>query len=82
VSLPTIPDAMPLDWSGAPQGLRVSLVTLNEFGLPLDPRTMATRLPADPADREAFAQAVGETVRNTILLILGEQFYAPRDLPQ
>lgn len=73
-SVPDVPDVVPRDWNGTPQGLRVSIAGMNEFGLPLDPRTMTTRLPADPANHDAFAQAVADTVRNTILVILGHPF--------
>jgi hypothetical protein len=71
VSLPAIPDIAPEAWPESPKDLRVSIAGLNEFGLPIDPRGISTRLPTDPADREAFALAVGEMVRKTVLLILG-----------
>ncbi|WP_162819122.1 hypothetical protein [Leifsonia aquatica] len=65
-----MPEVMPPSWDGTPEGLRVSLCALDDLGLPMDRRSITTKLPNDPAGYEAFAENVGATVRNTVLYVL------------
>lgn len=70
--LPEVPEGpIPSDWSN-PQlaGIKVSLVGLDEFGMPFDRRGVAYRFPTTQNSAEEvfkFASTLGENVRDTIL---------------
>lgn len=65
-----VPEVMPVNWDSPPDGLRVSLCQVDDFGFPVERRGLTTKLPNDPHEFEAFANTVAATVRATVMHVL------------
>ena len=61
---------LPVDWSGHPHGIRVSIAPLDDFDMPMEKRGFKGDLPTDKAEYDAFADNVAASVRSTVMFIL------------
>ena len=53
-------------------GFRLTLMFVDEFGMPVRPRGARVDTPSNPEDFQAFADGAAELVRKTVLHMLEE----------
>lgn len=66
---------MPINWDGMPVGVRISIVGLDDVGLPVLKRGTQLRIPDRKEGFNAFADKIGLLARDTVLTILDESAF-------